>query len=206
MARSFCNDNLETELLQGNGTSIGLEVMISKKKGLFTGWIAYTLSKTTMVVDGFVAGDYTGAANGINGGQPYATNWDKTHDLSIVGMYTISDRWKVSGNFIFMTGRPATYPNGRFIWDGKFLPDYRTRNADRIPSTHRLDLSATFTPNNPGKWWKSSLSFGVYNLYGRKNPYSVYFIQDRDNPTRTEAQRLAIIGIPVPFITYNFKF
>ena len=205
-AELLLNDNLETELLQGDGTSYGLEVMFSKKKGLFTGWIAYTLSKTTMVVEGFVAGDYTGAANGINGGQPYATNWDKTHDLSIVGMYTISDRWKVSGSFIFMTGRPATYPNGRFIWDGKFLPDYRTRNADRIPTTHRLDLSCTFTPDRQGKWWKSSLSFGVYNVYGRKNPYSVYFIQDRDSPTQTQAQRLAIIGIPVPFITYNFKF
>ena len=205
-AELLLNDNLETELLQGDGTSYGLELMISKKKGLFTGWIAYTISKTTMVVEGFVAGDYTAAANGINGGEPYATNWDKTHDLSIVGMYTISDKWKISGNFIFMTGRPATYPNGRFIWDGKFLPDYRTRNADRIPSTHRLDFSATFTPNRQDKRWKSSLSFGVYNVYGRKNPYSVYFIQDRDNPTRTEAQRLAIIGIPVPFITYNFKF
>lgn len=159
-----------------------------------------------MVVEGFVAGDYTDAADGINQGQPYATNWDKTHDLSIVGMYTISDTWKVSGSFVFMTGRPATYPNGRFIWDGKFLPDYRTRNADRVPNTHRLDLSATWTPIKKGKWLKSSLSFGVYNVYGRKNPYSVYFTQDRDNPGQTQAEQLSIIGIPVPFVTYNFKF
>jgi hypothetical protein len=105
-----------------------------------------------------------------------------------------------------MTGRPATYPNGRFIWDGKVIPDYRTRNANRIENTHRLDISATYDMGKVGKKWKSSLSFGVYNVYGRKNPYSLYFTQDSESVTGTSAERLAIIGIPVPFITYNFKF
>jgi hypothetical protein len=205
-AELLLNDNLETELLQGDGNSYGLELMISKKKGLLTGWISYTLSRTTMQVPGFVAGDYTEMANGINMGNPYPTNWDKTHDLSVVGMYTLTDRWKLSSTFIFMTGRPATYPNGRFIWDGKVIPDYRTRNANRIENTHRLDISATYDMGKVGKKWKSSLSFGVYNVYGRKNPYSLYFTQDSESVTGTSAERLAIIGIPVPFITYNFKF
>lgn len=133
-AELLLNDNLETELLSGKGTSYGLELMINKKKGNLTGWIAYTLSRTTMEVDGFVAGDYYGAANGINNGNPYPSNWDKTHDLTVVAMYPLSDKWKISGNFIFMTGRPATYPNGRYMWDGKYLPDYSTRNASRVHS------------------------------------------------------------------------
>lgn len=205
-AELLLNDNLETELLSGKGTSYGLELMINKKKGNLTGWIAYTLSRTTMEVDGFVAGDYYGAANGINNGNPYPSNWDKTHDLTVVAMYPLSDKWKISGNFIFMTGRPATYPNGRYMWDGKYLPDYSTRNASRVPTTHRLDFSATYTPYRHGKNWKNSWSFGVYNLYGQKNPYSIFFAQDADNPFQTKAQQLSIVGIPVPFITYNFKF
>ena len=204
-AELLLNENLETELLSGNGNSIGLELMISKKKGMFTGWIAYTLSKTEMVVEGFVAGDYTDAANGINEGNPYPTNWDKTHDLTLVGMYELNEKWKFSGTFIFMTGRPATYPNGGYVWDGKVLPDYRTRNASRIPSTNRLDLSATFTFKNKARW-KSSLSFGLYNVYGRKNPYSIYFTTSNDSPTLTQVKQLSIIGVPVPFVTYNFKF
>jgi len=205
-AELLLNDNLETELLQGDGTSFGLELMLEKVKGRLTGWIAYTLSKTEMQVDGFQVGDYYGAANGINNGNPYPSNWDKTHDISIVALYEISRKWDVSATFIFVTGRPATYPNGRYYWDGKLIPDYQARNQDRIPNTHRLDLSATFIPSRVGKRWKHSFSFGVYNLYGRKNPYSVYFKQDADNPASSGAYQLSIVGIPVPFITYNFNF
>lgn len=205
-AELLLNDNLETELLSGQGTSYGLELMLNKKKGNLTGWVAYTLSRTTMEVDGFVAGDYYGAANGVNNGDPYPSNWDKTHDLTVVAMYPLSDKWKMSANFIFTTGRPATYANGRYLWDKKYLPDYSTRNQNRIPSTHRLDFSATYTPYKQGKKWKSSWVFGVYNVYGNRNPYSINFVTDEDNPGRTIAQRLAIIGYPIPFVTYNFKF
>ena len=204
-AELLLNENIETELLSGNGTSYGLELMINKKKGNLTGWIAYTLSKTEMTVPGFTTSTYTDVANGINGGNPYPTNWDKTHDLTVVAMYDLNDKWKLSGNFIFMTGRPATYPNGGYVWDGKVLPDYRTRNASRIPSTHRLDLSATYKLDSKGKW-DHSIAFGVYNVYGNKNPYSIYFTPSDDNPAITQAKQLSIIGIPVPFITYNFKF
>ncbi len=205
-AELLLNETIETELLIGNGKSYGLEFMINKKKGNLTGWIAYTLSKTTMTVPGFSTPTYKDVANGINGGQPYATNWDKTHDLTLVAMYDINEKWKLSGNFIFMTGRPATYPNGGYVWEGKVLPDYRTRNASRIPSTHRLDISATYKLKAKNDKLKHSIAFGLYNLYGNKNPYSIYFSPSDDNPLLTEAKQLSIIGIPVPFITYNFKF
>ena len=205
-AELLLNDNIETELLTGDGKSYGLELMINKKKGNLTGWIAYTLSRTTMQVEGFVTPTYKDAANGINGGLPYATNWDKTHDLTVVAMYDINEKWSLSGNFIFATGRPATYPNGVYSWDGKPIPDYRTRNAARIPYTHRLDFSATYKLKDKGDLWKHSIAFGLYNVYGHKNPYSVFFSQSDDAPRFTEAKKLSIIGIPVPFITYNFKF
>ncbi|MGB0391833.1 MAG: TonB-dependent receptor [Salibacteraceae bacterium] len=205
-AELLLNDNLETELLSGDGKSYGLELMINKKKGNLTGWIAYTLSKTTMTVPGFSTPTYKEAANGINGGKAYATNWDKTHDLTVVAMYDLNEKWKFSGNFIFMTGRPATYPNGGYVWDGKILPDYRTRNSARIPSTHRLDISATYKLKDKGERYKHSIAFGLYNVYGNKNPYSIYFTQSEENPLLTEAKQLSIIGMPVPFVTYNFKF
>ena len=205
-AELLLNDNLETELLQGNGNSYGLELMLEKVKGRLTGWIAYTLSKTEMQVEGFQVGDYYGAANGINNGDPYPSNWDKTHDIAVVALYEISKKWNLSATFVFVTGRPATYPNGRYYWDGKYIPDFRARNQDRIPNSHRLDLSATYTPFRDGKKWKHSFSFGVYNLYGRNNPYSVYFKQDADNPALSSSYQLSIIGIPVPFFTYNFNF
>lgn len=205
-AELLLNENIETELLSGNGNSYGLELMINKKKGNLTGWIAYTLSRTTMKVPGFETPTYKEAANGINEGREYATNWDKTHDLTLVAMYDLNEKWKLSGNFLFMTGRPATYPNGGYVWDGKILPDYRTRNSSRIPSTHRLDISATYKLKDKGDMWKHSIAFGLYNVYGNKNPYSIFFEQSDTNPLLTEAKQLSIIGIPVPFITYNFKF
>jgi hypothetical protein len=205
-AELILNEHLETELLQGDGRAYGLELMLRKTSGRFTGWVSYTLSRSELKVEGFQVADYYGAQNGVNNGEWYPSNWDKTHDLSLVAQYDLTTQWVISGTFIYVTGRPATYPTGAYVWDNKFIPLYDSRNQNRIPHTHRLDLSATWTPIRQGKRWKSSLSFGVYNVYGRKNPYSVFFRQNPDNPGRTQSMRLAIVGIPVPFITYNFKF
>ena len=205
-AELILNDHLETELLQGDGRAYGLELMLQKKTGRFTGWVSYTLSRSELKVEGFQIADYYGAQNGVNNGKWYPSNWDKTHDLSVVAQYDLTTQWVISGTFIYVTGRPATYPTGAYVWDEKVIPLYDSRNQNRIPHTHRLDLSATWTPVRQGKRWKSSLSFGIYNVYGRRNPYSVFFRQDPDNPGQTQSMRLAIIGIPVPFITYNFKF
>ena len=187
-AELLLNETIETELLTGNGESYGLEFMVNKKKGNLTGWIAYTLSKTTMTVPGFTTDTYKEMANGINGGNPYATNWDKTHDLTIVAMYDLNEKWKLSGNFIFMTGRPATYPNGGYAWEGKVLPDYRTRNTSRIPSTHRLDLSATYKLNAKKENFSHSIAFGLYNLYGNKNPYSCLLYTSPSPRDRTRSR------------------
>jgi len=200
------NENLENQLLQGKGRSYGLELMMKKSKGKFTGWVSYTLSKTESKVEGFVAGDYFGAETGINDGEWYNANWDKTHDVSVVGTYEFSKKLSFSANFIFMTGRPATYPDGIGSYDNKAFPIYKSRNKFRTPNTHRLDLSVTYTPPRLNKKWKHSFVFGLYNAYGRKNPYSIFFTGEEDNNNRSQAYKLSIIGIPVPAITYNFNF
>ena len=106
-----------------------------------------------------------------------------------------------------MTGRPITYPDGRFTYDGITVPVYSNRNGARTPAYHRLDLAANLNPKkNENRRWKSTWSFGVYNAYNRKNPYSIFFRQNEDNPAISEAVQLSIFGSVIPSVTYNFQF
>lgn len=196
------NDKIETELLAGEGRAYGLEVLMRKNSGKLTGWISYTLSRTERLVNGDYAGEQ------INNGEWYPANYDKTHDISIVATYEISEKWDVGAVWVFQTGRPITYPSARAEYEtGITYPVYNNRNGARTPTYHRLDLSANYTPKpkENGKW-ESSWAFGIYNAYGRRNPYSVFFRQNEFNPQVTEAVRLSIFGTIIPSITYNFTF
>lgn len=189
------NDALETQLLTGRGRAYGAEFLLRKQTGKLTGWLAYTLSRTERQVDG------------INSGEWYSANWDKTHDLSLFLSYSLSKRFEVGANFAFMTGRPITFPNAKYEIDGVTVPNYDNRNGARIPNYHRLDASVTYTPkSNERHRWQHSLNLSVYNLYNRRNPYSIFFRQNEDDPTITEAVRLSIFGSVIPSLTYNFEF
>lgn len=189
------NDALETEILSGEGRAYGLELMLKKQKGDLTGWLSYTLSRTERKVEG------------INNDEHYPANYDKPHDISLVLAYQLNKKWRISTNFSYMTGRPVTYPNGRYEWQGVIVPNYDNRNGARTPDYHRLDLSATYDVAKPAsRRWQSSWTFGVYNAYGRRNPFSVYFRQNADNPTITEAVRYSVLGSVIPAVTYNFTF
>ncbi|NEN25213.1 TonB-dependent receptor [Cryomorpha ignava] len=203
-AELLLSDHIETELLQGAGRAYGLEIQIEKVKGDLTGWISYTLSRSELKIDNINLGEY------------YPSNYDKTHDISVVAQYGLSEKWKFGGNFTFMTGRPITYPDSRYVYEGIVVPNYTNRNGARTPTYHRLDLSATLTPqkkkdkvlffiNRPDSW-QSSWTFSIYNAYARKNPYSIFFRQNEDNPQITEAYRLSIFGSVIPGITYNLSF
>ncbi len=194
-AELMLNQTLETEVLSGEGRAYGLELMLRKQSGSLTGWVSYTLSKTERRVEG------------INSGNYYNANYDKPHDLTIVLSRQLNEKWSLSGNFTYMTGRPITYPNARFEWQGITAPNYDNRNGARIPDYHRLDLSATYDMGaDSSRKWKSSLTFGFYNVYGRRNPFSVYFRQNEEDPTKTEAVRYSLLGTVIPSITYNFNF
>ena len=193
-------NTIETEILNGESRAYGLELLFRKSKGDFTGWLAYTLSKTEQRTLGGDAG-----GPGINKGNWYKSGHDRTHDISLTGSYKFNDKWTFSSNLVYQTGRPVTYPNGQYQYDGLTITNYSERNADRLPSYHRLDISATYVPNRkPEKRWKGEWVFGIYNVYNRKNAASISFGQNRETGAN-EATRTAIFGI-VPSASYNFKF
>ena len=201
-ANLIFEEYIETELLSGIGRAYGAEVLLEKKTGALTGWVGYTLARTERQV--------TGSSRDlrVNNGEWYPANYDKLHDLSVVAAWTISKGWDVGGNFVYQSGRPLTYPDSRGEFEGIYYPVYTNRNGGRTPSTNRLDLSFTYTPGTKklNKKWQSSLSFGAYNVYGRKNPYSIFFRGEVPEFTNIKAYQLSVIGTAVPYINYNFSF
>lgn len=184
--------DIESELLFGKGRAYGVEILLRKKKGKLTGWIGYTLSKTERQI------------NGINDNQWYNAKQDRTHDLSIVGIYSLSQRWTLSGTFIYNTGNAVTFPTGKFELNNMVIYQYGSRNANRMPATHRMDISITYEKPSK-KRWQSSWNFGLYNVYGRRNPFSITFKENKNNPQKIDAVQTSLFQW-VPSITYNFKF
>ena len=194
------NNAIEQDILIGEARAYGLEFMLRKSKGDFKGWLAYTISKSEQRTLG---GDSSGP--GINNGNWYNSSHDRTHDVSLTCSYKLNDKWTFGSNLIFQTGRPVTYPNGQYQYEGLNIASYGDRNEDRLTAYHRLDVSATYTPNRrPDKRWKGEWVFGIYNIYNRKNAASISFGQNRETGAN-EATRTAIFGI-VPSVSYNFKF
>ena len=194
------NNNIETEILNGEARAYGLEVLLRKNEGKFTGWLAYTLSKSEQRTLGGKAG-----GPGINYGNWYNTAYDRTHDISLTGIYKLNNKWNFSSNLVYQTGRPVTYPNSQYTYEGLSIASYNGRNESRLPAYHRLDVSATYSPSNDStKRWKGEWVFGIYNVYNRRNAASISFNQNEDTG-ENEASRTAIFGI-IPSVTYNFKF
>ncbi|MBL3548025.1 MULTISPECIES: TonB-dependent receptor [Chryseobacterium] len=184
--------DVENELLFGKGRAYGLELIAKKKSGKLTGWISYTLSKTERKI------------NGINNNEWYNARMDKTHDLSVVATYQFNEKWSMSGLFLYSTGNAVTFPTGKYELNGQTIFQYSNRNADRMPAYHRMDLSATYEPSS-NKRFKGSWTFGIYNLYGRENAYTITFEDNPNNPGTTRAMQTSLFRW-VPNITYNFKF
>ncbi|KLT66153.1 TonB-dependent receptor [Pedobacter sp. BMA] len=191
-AQLLANSNVESELLYGVGRAYGLELFFKKKTGKLNGWIGYTLSRTERK---FAE---------LNNGNYFPSRQDRTHDVSVVGIYNMNKRWTFSSSFIYSTGNAVTFPAGKYTISGQTMYYYTQRNAGRMPYTMRLDLSATLEGKNKGKY-QSSWTFGVYNALARKNPYSIEFINDPANPSKTVAEQTSLFGM-IPSVTWNFKF
>ncbi len=191
-AQLIANSNIESELLYGVGRAYGLELFFKKKFGKLNGWVGYTLSKTERK---FAS---------LNNGNYFPSRQDRTHDVSVVGIYNMSTRWTFSSSFIYSTGNAVTFPAGKYTIGGQSAYYYTERNAGRMPYNMRLDVSATLEGKNKGKF-NSSWNFGVYNLLARKNPYSIEFITDPKDPNRTVAEQTSLFGL-IPSVTWNFKF
>ena len=201
------NETIETEILSGIGRSYGLEFYLRKREGRLSGWLSYTLSKTELKVEN------SDPRLAINAGEWYAANYDKRHDISFVLNYQLTKKWDLGMNFTYQTGRAITPPEGKYVFEDFSVPIYRSRNSLRIPDYHRLDLSANYTPEKkPNKKFYSSWSIGLYNVYARRNAYSIYFEQEStpagaNSPSfNTRAMQLAIFGTIIPSVTWNFNF
>ncbi|MEM6265487.1 MAG: TonB-dependent receptor [Bacteroidota bacterium] len=191
-ANVFFNDVIESELVFGDGRSYGLEMLVRKKKGKLTGWVAYTLSRTLRQFDQ------------INNGDEFPARQDRIHDISVVAMYEVSPKVTLTANFLYYTGDAVTFPSGRYTVEGTVVPYYTERNGYRMPDYHRLDLGLTWLRKKTEKF-ESSWNFSLYNAYGRENAFTIGFQPNEDNPQVTEAVQTSLFRW-VPSATYNFKF
>lgn len=201
-AELFLNEQIEGEILDAEGRAYGMEILLEKKKGRFTGWLSYTLARSERLADG------------INNNNWFPSRFDQTHNLSVTLFYEFPKRWTLSGNFVLNSGTPITFPTSRIVVQDYVIPYNTTedRNNFRIPAYHRLDLSATLrSKDNPDKLWSWNFVMGVYNLYNRKNPFAIYFRQEGErpipanDPIETEAVRFSVIGSIIPAISFNFN-
>ena len=184
--------DVESELLFGKGRAYGAEILIKKTSGRLTGWIGYTLAKTERKI------------NGINNDNWYNARQDRTHDISVVGVYQLSEKWSLSGLFVYGTGNAVTFPSGKYQVGGQTIFLYTDRNGYRLPAYHRMDLGLTYTKKKRNGR-ESSWNFSLYNVYGRENPYTLTFEDSKTDPTKTVAKQTSLFRW-IPSVTYNFKF
>jgi hypothetical protein len=186
----------EEEFTFGKGWSYGSELFINKVKGRMTGWIGYTLSYTWRKFDG------------INGGKKYPGKFDRRHDMSVVSTYTINDKWKVSGIFIYGTGNAVTLPERFYLVNGVLTQEYSSINKYRLAPYHRLDLSAIYTPvHRKKRRYTDNWVFSFYNVYSRQNPYFIYFNQEGgalNGDLKVTAKQVSLFPI-IPSVTWNVK-
>lgn len=199
------NPLIETALSNANGYSYGAELYITRKSRKLSGWLSYTwsrsLRRSNEVYDLFK----------INNNTYFPANFDKPHSLIVNGTYKFTRRWRINMIFTYNTGRPVTYPEQVFEYQGHQAILYSDRNKYRLPDYHRLDLSISYDENlKLNARGKGSWSFSIINVYGRKNAYSVFYKKEEptefNNQQRYSLYKLYIIGRPLPTITYNFSF
>ncbi len=192
-ARLIANQDVESQLTFGSGRAYGLELFLKKKYGRFNGWVGYTLSRTERKFDA------------INNGNYYPARQDRTHDVSVVGIYQLNKRWTFSGAFIYGTGNAVTYPTGKYNIGGLTTYSYSERNGYRQPPSNRLDVGAVLE-GKEHKHYHSSWTFGIYNIYGYRNPYIISFRDSKTVPNTTEAVETSIFATAIPSATWNFRF
>ena len=197
-ASLLLNHHIETDILNAQGKAYGVEFMVKKSTGKLNGWISYTYSRTMLKTAGATSTET------INNGTYYPSSYDKPHAVNFIGNYKFSRRFNFSLNMVYSTGRPITLPIAKYDLGGTLRVYYSDRNAFRIPDYFRTDISINVEGNHKvRKLAHSSWTFAVYNLLGRENAYSVYFVSEKG---RINGYKMSIFARPIPTITYNFKF
>lgn len=197
-AQLLLNESIEQEVLQGDGKAYGIEFLLKKTKGKLNGWLGYTYSKTMVQLDSEFAEER------VNNGDFFPSNYDKPHDFSLVVNYKFTKRFSLSANFVYQTGRPVTVPVGNFVINNSEFVLYSDRNEFRIPDYYRFDIGFNIEGNHKiKKLGHSFWNISIYNVFGRNNPYSVFFVNEDGD---INAYQSSIFSVPIPTITYNFSF
>jgi hypothetical protein len=200
------NPLIENDLVFGRGEAYGMEFFVKKNRGKLSGWVGYTLSWTNRFFDDIMKG------------KPYPYKFDRRHDLSVVGTWVQSPRWKFSGTFVYSTGNAYTLPESRYFFEGQIIDQIGERNSFRLPHYHRLDFSAVYTPNQERasdtakgggrRRYKGEWVFAVYNVYSRLNPFFIYLDNEgslQQGTLQIQAKKVSLFPI-IPSVTWNFKF
>jgi hypothetical protein len=197
-ASLLLNPYIETALLKARGRAYGAELSFAKNLGKLTGQINYAYSRSEVQV----LSDF--ASEKVNGGNWYAADIDRPHNLSLLGKLKLGRGWSFNANFVYTSGRPATFPDGNYAYNGTLVNNYSKRNHDRLPDYHRLDLGFSYVSKRyPDQWRYSVVNFSVYNVYSHDNAYSIFFRRNLDN---LDAYQLSVIGGIIPSISWNYNF
>ncbi|NDK56758.1 TonB-dependent receptor [Pontibacter fetidus] len=197
-ASIIMNHHIETDVANAEGKAYGVELMLKKATGKINGWVSYTYSRTLVRINDATTSEI------INRGEYYPSNYDKPHDFTMISNYRFSQRFSSSLNFTYSTGRPITLPLAKYYDGGAQRIVYSDRNQYRIPDYYRVDFAFNMEGNHKvNKLAHSSWTLAVYNLTGRKNPYSIYFKSENG---KIKGYKMSVFGQPIPTITYNFKF
>jgi len=197
-AELLMNSHLEADLLSGKGRAYGAEGML-RFSGRLNGWLAYSLSRSERIVD-----DKTQNSS-INKGYWYPSDYDRPHDLKIFLNYRLNARFQASCNFIYSSGRPATFPTAYYLTQNIPVVYYSERNQFRLPDYKRVDISLSMDlTTKKTKKWKSEITFSIYNLAGWDNTYSVFFRNEND--LNLNAWQVLMINRAVPSVSWNFNF
>lgn len=204
-ANMLYNPLIEGELRFGTTSAYGIEALLRKSQGKFTGWMGYSYSKVRR------------STEGVNNNLAYPAHFDRPNTICLNISYKSGKRWDFSANWIYLTGAPVSTPDGFYNYNGYMIPIYGEKNNDRLPDYHRLDISATCWLNKPGKKFRHSLVLSAYNLYGRNNPFSVNFNKimndngrfivptDLDGSYEIIPTQLSVAGV-IPSLNYTFRF
>lgn len=197
-AQLTMNHAIETDVIRAQGRAYGVELMVKKTQGKLNGWVSYTYARTQLRQHNGPQEDR------VNDGRWYSADFDKPHDIKVVANYKFTHRFSFSLNCDYSTGRPITLPVSKYQYAGGEFLYYANRNSMRIPDYFRMDASFNIEPSHHlTLLTHSSISIGVYNLTGRKNAYSVYYTSENG---QVKGYKLAIFGVPIPYISYNIKF
>jgi hypothetical protein len=197
-AQLYLNEYLENEVLNAKGKSYGLEVYLKKNKGRFNTMISYSYSRS------FLKSEDKSGEFAVNDGDWYRAPSDQPHNIKAFFSFRLSRRFIFSSNTVFHTGKPATYPVAKYELQGIPIIYYSERNAYRLPNYFRTDISLLLHGSlKKNKAYRTSWTFGLYNLTARNNTYSVYF---KSEDSSIVGYKLSIFGETIPTVTYNIEF